>query len=82
MEPIGVLIMKIEKFSRNDLAKWRRTAGMTQQQLADAAGCRRATIANLESNKYNPSLQLAMRIALSLGERMKITPEISDIWEL
>lgn len=82
MEPKGVHIMKTEIFSRNDLSRWRRTAGMTQQQLADAAGCQRATIANLESGKYNPSLQLAMRITLSLGERMKITPEISDIWEL
>ena len=36
---------------------------MTQQQLADLTGVTRQTIMALESGKYNPSLELAFRIA-------------------
>lgn len=40
---------------------------MTQQQLADAAGCTRQTIVLLEQSRYVPSLVLAMRIAKVFG---------------
>lgn len=36
---------------------------MTQQQLADHAGCTRQTIVLLEQRRYVPSLALAFRIA-------------------
>ena len=36
---------------------------MTQQQLADAVGATRQTIAAIEKSKYSPSLELAFRIA-------------------
>jgi putative transcriptional regulator len=36
---------------------------MTQQELADRAGCTRQTIVALEQEKYVPSLALAFRIA-------------------
>jgi len=36
---------------------------MTQQELADRTGVTRQTIMALESGKYNPSLELAFRIA-------------------
>jgi putative transcriptional regulator len=36
---------------------------MTQQQLADLAGCTRQTIILLEQQRYSPSLTLAFRIA-------------------
>ncbi|WP_069649020.1 helix-turn-helix transcriptional regulator [Caloranaerobacter ferrireducens] len=41
----------------------RGKADITQQELADAVGCTRQTIAALEQQKYNPSLILAMKIA-------------------
>ena len=40
---------------------------MTQQQLADLAGCTRQTIIALEAGRYSPSLALAFRIARALG---------------
>ena len=40
---------------------------MTQQELADRAGCTRQTIVALEQGKYVPSLSLAFRIAKALG---------------
>ena len=40
---------------------------MTQQRLADLAGCTRQTIIALEAGRYSPSLALAFRIARALG---------------
>jgi putative transcriptional regulator len=36
---------------------------MTQEELADKAGCTRQTVIALEQNKYVPSIELAFRIA-------------------
>jgi putative transcriptional regulator len=40
---------------------------MTQQELADRAGCTRQTIGALEQGGYVPSLALAFRIARAFG---------------
>jgi putative transcriptional regulator len=40
---------------------------MTQQELAEAAGCTRQTIGALEQGGYVPSLALAFRIARAFG---------------
>lgn len=40
---------------------------MTQQALAERAGCTRQTIMLLEQERYTPSLVLAMRIARVFG---------------
>lgn len=40
---------------------------MTQQELAEKAGCTRQTIIALEQGKYVPSLALAFRIARVFG---------------
>lgn len=45
-----------------NLKSLRTAAGLTQQQLANAAGCRRETIGLIEAGKYNPTLDLAFRI--------------------
>ena len=44
---------------------------MTQQELADRAGCTRQTIVALEQGKYVPSLSLAFRIAKALGASLE-----------
>jgi putative transcriptional regulator len=43
---------------------------MTQEELAQRAGCTRQTIIALEAGKYTPSLALAFRIARSFGCRV------------
>jgi len=48
---------------------------MTQQELADAAGCTRQTIVALEAGRYTPSLGLAFRIARIFSK------SIDDIFE-
>ena len=40
---------------------------MTQEDLANRAGCTRQTIIALEQGKYSPSLELAFRIARVFG---------------
>ncbi len=43
---------------------------MTQQQLADLVGVTRQTINAIESNKYSPSLEVALLIAGTLGAKV------------
>lgn len=53
---------------RNKLKIARVTHGdLTQQQLADLAGCSRQTIISIESSKFVPSIELSLKIAKALG---------------
>jgi putative transcriptional regulator len=51
----------------NRLRELRQDAGLTQQDLADAAGVTRQTIIAIEGEKYSPSLEVAFLIAEALG---------------
>ena len=48
---------------RNRLEEIRKLKGMKQEDLADLLGVSRQTISSLENGKYNPSIQLAFKIA-------------------
>jgi len=48
---------------QNRLTELRSINKMTQEDLAIRAGVSRQTIISLEKGKYNPSLQLAHRLA-------------------
>ncbi len=53
---------------RNEIRRQRFEHGeMTQQELADRAGCTRQTIIVLEQERYVPSLLLAFKIAKVFG---------------
>ena len=57
-----------EAMIRNRVRRLRFDHGeMTQEELAEAAGCTRQTIGALEQEKYVPSLLLAFRIARAFG---------------
>ena len=63
----------------NQIRRWRFERGeMTQQELAGRVGVTRQTIIALEKGKYNPSLQLAFRLARALeadiGELFQYIP--------
>jgi len=54
---------------RNSIRKLRfANDEMTQQQLAERVGVTRQTIVAVEKEKYSPSLEVAFKIALALGE--------------
>lgn len=47
----------------NDLKVWRAKEDITQGELADAVGVSRQTINALERERYDPSLELAFKLA-------------------
>ena len=49
---------------------------MTQQELAERIGVRRETILHLENNRYNPSLEMALKVARVFDLK------IEDLFEL
>lgn len=53
------------KFISN-LKRYRQFKELTQEELANKVNVRRETIARLESSKYNPSLELAVKISKEL----------------
>lgn len=51
----------------NQLQTARRSAGLSQQQLADKLGVSRQTINMIENGRSQPSLKHAMRLARIFG---------------
>ena len=51
---------------------------MTQQELANRAGCPRQTIIALEQGKYVPSITLAFQIARVLGVKVEDVFQYDD----
>lgn len=52
---------------RNNVKKLRKEAQLRQEDLAKQLGVSRQTIIAIENDKYNPTLELAMKIAKLLG---------------
>lgn len=48
---------------KNKLEEMRRLKGITQEELAEALEVSRQTIGSLENGRYNPSINLAFKIA-------------------
>ena len=51
----------------NQIKERREALGLSQGALAKACGVSRQTINAIENNKYNPTLELAMRLARFLN---------------
>lgn len=47
----------------NKIKELRKAQGYRQEDLAEALGVSRQTIIAIENNKYNPTLELAMKLA-------------------
>lgn len=52
---------------KNRLKELRKSNKLTQDELANAVGVSRQTINAIENDKYNPTLELAIRLARYLG---------------
>ncbi|NEG88434.1 helix-turn-helix transcriptional regulator [Bifidobacterium aerophilum] len=52
---------------KTKVREYRKAAGMTQQELADAVHVSSRTIISIEKEQYNPSLMLAYRLARVFG---------------
>ena len=56
----------------NRIKELRKQMGLRQEDLAQQLGVTRQTINAIENNKYNPTLELAMRLARLLGSLWKV----------
>lgn len=52
---------------KNRLEELRKERGIRQEELASALEVSRQTIGSLENGRYNPSIQLAFKIARYFG---------------
>ena len=48
---------------KNNIKQLRKATGLRQEDMAKTLGVSRQTIIAIENDKYNPTLELAMRIA-------------------
>lgn len=56
---------------KNVIKQLRKEAGLRQEDMARKLGVSRQTIIAIENDKYNPTLELAMKIARLLGRRVE-----------
>ena len=56
---------------RNEIKRLRKEAGLRQEDLAEKLGVSRQTIIAIENDKYNPTLELAMKLAKQLGKNVE-----------
>lgn len=47
----------------NHIAEFRKAAGLSQQELADAISVSRKTISTIETSRFTPSVIIALKIA-------------------
>ena len=63
---------------KNKIKVARAEQGMTQQQLADAAGVSRQTINAIESGKFVPSTVLAIKMAQIFDKSVEEIFQLED----
>ena len=56
----------------------RKAKGYRQEDLAAAVGVSRQSIIAIENDKYNPTLELAMRLARYLGTTVEELFQLED----
>jgi putative transcriptional regulator len=56
---------------KNEVRMWRVFLGLTQEDLAQSVGVSRQAIYSIESGKYVPSVQLALKIAKAVGKSVE-----------
>ena len=61
---------------KNNIKELRKNMKLRQEDLAEILGVTRQTIIAIENDKYDPSLQLAMKISEFFGK------SVNDIFQL
>lgn len=66
---------------RNDIATYREREGLSQGELATAVGVSRQTINAVERDRYDPSLELAFKLAAYFECRIEdlFEPDIESV---
>lgn len=55
------------------LIRYRKAKRITQADISESTGIQRPNISRLESGKYNPTLDMIVRVADSIGLEVEIT---------
>ncbi len=65
---------------KNNLKVWRAKKDLTQKELANMVGVTRQTINSVETQRYDPSLELAFKLSDIFRCRIEdiFEPEISN----
>lgn len=68
---------------RNEIAAYRERDGLSQGELAEAVGVSRQTINAIERERYDPSLELAFKLATYFDCRIEelFDPDIEPVGE-
>jgi len=78
LDPEGnkVMIEAEQKSMKQNLAeqyvRMRKDMKLTQEQVSRRSGIPRSNIARFESGRYNPSLELMVKMAASMGLKVQI----------
>ncbi len=56
---------------KNRVREFRQQKNLTQEELGNKVGVSRQTIISIEKYKYKPSIELAMKISLEIGEKIE-----------
>lgn len=60
-------ILKVQYYMKNIIKQLRKEAGLRQEDMAKQLAVSRQTIIAIENDKYNPTLELAMKMAKLLN---------------
>ncbi|MBU3114489.1 helix-turn-helix transcriptional regulator [Clostridium lacusfryxellense] len=63
---------------KNRVKEFRKQYQLTQEELAKKLGVTRQTIIAVENDKYNPTLELAMRLARYLNTTIEELFELEE----
>jgi putative transcriptional regulator len=63
---------------KNNIKELRKKLGLRQEDVANKLGVTRQTIIAVENNKYNPTLELAIKIARLLNTTVEEIFKLDD----
>lgn len=63
---------------KNKLKDLRKGLGLRQEDVASRLGVTRQTIIAIENNKYNPTLELAMKLARLLNTPVEVIFQLDE----
>lgn len=61
------------------LVKARESKGMTQSELAEAAGLKQSAVARLESLKATPQIDTLFKVLTPMGYKLAIVPDDAPV---
>lgn len=62
-----IYLKKKDEYMKNNIKELRKSLKIRQEDLANELGVTRQTINAIENEKYNPTLELAMKLAKFLN---------------